>query len=492
IESVASSNFEIKKRKLDFIQSDSSSESSCITPTPIILDTYHVAEQENLEENYDVVLNDIDLNALMALNKEVAHETEKEDTTSPAVHLFSENSDIKDNYVYKILINSVEGKNILAQYKRVGLDNNARLKVAYMIIVSEFGCDTHKIIDTKRFHFLANEIEKLFPGELKDTYYIPSYTPKGGKTVQARGKLIDKYNTIARSLRENGIRSLRPGKSINTIPPKQNLPATDFLLESEKHLTIENCLEFLSTRLSPWDQIERYWKHTSHVRLNKLQLGTTLGSDDTLNSTAASQEEGGEKEEQPHALKVCNYFQIYKCLKQPLGYTLLEYDFSVLHPEASMRMVTHWNEFRKKVKIELEKFGEHHKDTDAEILCGLPSLFSVVPIKVPKGNWRPNRAEIRQGFLLHLQTITDLEKITKSWKKDLVKKGLALQPFPFVVGDDLSSVTSNYVYIDGEIILLESPTRAVEKSSSFIMLCIANILHKANGYGLCCKKHFLT
>ncbi|XP_071573010.1 uncharacterized protein [Temnothorax nylanderi] len=346
-----------------------------------------------------------------------------------------------------------------------------------------------QLIDTKRFHFLANEIEKLFPGELKDTYYIPSYTPKGGKTVQARGKLIDKYNTIARSIRENGIRSIRPGKS-NTIPPKQNLPATNFpLLESEKHLTIENCLEFLSTRLSPWDQIERYWKHTSHVRLNKLQLGTTLSSDDTLNSTAASQEEGGEKEEQPHALKVCNYFQIYKCLKQPLGYTLLEYDFSVLHPEASMRMVTHWNEFRKKVKIELEKIGERmysgikilyhiiiiaiiisvldHKNTDAEILCGLPSLFSVVPVKVPKGNWRPNRAEIRQGFLLHLQTITDLEKITKSWKKDLVKKGLALQPFPFVVEDDLSSVTSNYVYIDGEIILLESPTRAVEVAFKF-------------------------
>jgi len=41
--------------------------------------------------------------------------------------------------------------------------------------------------------------------------------------------------------------------------------------------------------------------------------------------------------------------------------------------------------------------------TDIEILYGLPNLFSVVPVKVPKGNWRPNRAQIRQGFLLHLQ-----------------------------------------------------------------------------------------
>lgn len=48
-----------------------------------------------------------------------------------------------------------------------------------------------------------------------------------------------------------------------------------------------------------------------------------------------------------------------------------------------------------------------------------------------------------------------------------MKKGLALQPFPFVVGEDLSSVTSSYVYIDGEIILFESPTRALEVAFMF-------------------------
>jgi len=96
-----------------------------------------------------------------------------------------------------------------------------------------------------------------------------------------------------------------------------------------------------------------------------------------------------------------------------------------------MRMVTHWNEFRTKVKNALEKANErmyfklkilllyyyyyHYHcyttavisvvdcSTDIEILYGLPSLFSVVSVKVPKGNWRPNRAQIRQGFLLHLQ-----------------------------------------------------------------------------------------
>lgn len=46
-----------------------------------------------------------------------------------------------------------------------------------------------------------------------------------------------------------------------------------------------------------------------------------------------------------------------------------------------------------------------------------------------------------------------------------MKKGLTLQRFLFVIGDNLSSVTSSYVYID--IILLESPTRAVEVAFKF-------------------------
>jgi len=60
-----------------------------------------------------------------------------------------------------------------------------------------------------------------------------------------------------------------------------------------------------------------------------------------------------------------------------------------------------------------------------------------------------------------------LEKIINSWKKELLKKGLTLQPFPFIVGNDLSSITSSYVYIDDETILLESLTRAVEIAFKF-------------------------
>jgi len=59
-----------------------------------------------------------------------------------------------------------------------------------------------------------------------------------------------------------------------------------------------------------------------------------------------------------------------------------------------------------------------------------------------------------------------LEKIINSWKKELLKKGLTLQPFPFIVGNDISSITSSYVYIDGETILLE-PTRTVEIAFKF-------------------------
>jgi len=78
----------------------------------------------------------------------------------------------------------------------------------------------------------------------------------------------------------------------------------------------------LTTRLSPWDQIERYWKHTSHIRLNKLR--STSNSDDTLKSITSQKDKDTEKE-QYHTLKVYNYFNTYKCLKQPLGYTLVSF-----------------------------------------------------------------------------------------------------------------------------------------------------------------------
>jgi len=53
--------------------------------------------------------------------------------------------------------------------------------------------------------------------------------------VQARRKLVDKYNTIARSLRENSLRSIRPaGKSIAILPTKDLSPSIYPLLGNLK------------------------------------------------------------------------------------------------------------------------------------------------------------------------------------------------------------------------------------------------------------------
>ncbi|XP_011883869.1 PREDICTED: uncharacterized protein LOC105571010 [Vollenhovia emeryi] len=130
---------DLKKRRIDSTQSDCSGEPFV---SPLVLDLQ--VDTDN-EQQTTAILNDIKISSTISLNEEIISLTEKETITLPAVPSFLENSDLKDNYVWKILIKSVEGKSVLAQYERTGLDNSARLKLANVVVVSEFGCDTQKV-----------------------------------------------------------------------------------------------------------------------------------------------------------------------------------------------------------------------------------------------------------------------------------------------------------------------------------------------------------
>ncbi|KMQ85978.1 hypothetical protein RF55_15188 [Lasius niger] len=106
---------------------------------------------------------------------------------------------------------------------------------------------------------------------------------------------------------------------------------------------------------------------------------------------------------------------------------MLEHDFEVLFKGAENRMLTHWPQFSAKVKRELINIGvrEENIDCEAALLFNYPKLFSVVPVKVPKRKpWRASRAEIQEGFLVHLKVIGDLEKQFEGMKKTVKKRSL--------------------------------------------------------------------
>lgn len=58
-----------------------------------------------------------------------------------------------------------------------------------------------KKISTSKLISLSQEIIDIFPGENKQTYYIP-YRKENGKVTPTRGKLWDKYCNLRRELRK--------------------------------------------------------------------------------------------------------------------------------------------------------------------------------------------------------------------------------------------------------------------------------------------------
>lgn len=57
----------------------------------------------------------------------------------------------------------------------------------------------------------------------QSTYYVPAFTPRGGRTVAAKGKLYDKYTSLNKELREANLRRKRPAQS-EDIEPHNLLP----------------------------------------------------------------------------------------------------------------------------------------------------------------------------------------------------------------------------------------------------------------------------
>lgn len=78
--------------------------------------------------------------------------------------------------------------------------------------------------------------------------------------------------------------------------------------------------------------------------------------------------------------------------------------FELLYKNAANRLTGCWDEFSEILKRELNKEKIVCGDSDTELLYAFPSLFPIIPVKVPERRpWRASRAEIQEGFLVHLK-----------------------------------------------------------------------------------------
>lgn len=67
---------------------------------------------------------------------------------------------------------------------------------------------------------------------------------------------------------------------------------------------------------------------------------------------------------------------------------------------------------------------------------------------VSKTHWKPSVAEAREGLFFHVKTPGDIEKSKKEQIDRKYSKGLTVQPYLIILGQNLSNVSKSYVVLN--------------------------------------------
>lgn len=113
----------------------------------------------------------------------------------------------------------------------------------------------------------AQEIVKVFPGEITETYYIPYSSGKTGLRHPARGKLWSRYVNVRAALRLVNQNVLSADLD-SSCSYKQN---------SEVNEGTESELTFLKSAIEPYVRVLQAWESTFTIR-QSLYKNATLGN----------------------------------------------------------------------------------------------------------------------------------------------------------------------------------------------------------------------
>ncbi|XP_071574677.1 uncharacterized protein [Temnothorax nylanderi] len=371
----------------------------------------------------------------------------------------------KKSRLYSLLMSKVSGRTIISSYEAGGLNESSRRKLAALVIEDELGGDIHMKIKTQRFLALRDEIVSIFPEESKEVYYVP-YEKINGVNYLARGKLLDKYYNLVKTLKRSGVNR---GSCSSENNPANEQDVSEITTE-----IISKSLRWLAVCVEPWQMVEHHWALTSKHRMKELQAAVPTNSDlsKTRKGAKRSRQDAVElkrnlklAEEQ----RVSNYMTQYLALSQPLGYTLLETDFNLQYTDAANRLIDLWPEFKVKlVRLLISSRSAEDEEeiegaSDATILMNFAQVISpknIIEDGFPL--WRPTREEIQEGFLVHVHTAGDIKPVLSRLRDKALAREDTVQPYPIIVGPSLDRITDSYLVLDSKLYSVESPLRAVD------------------------------
>jgi len=104
----------------------------------------------------------------------------------------------------------------------------------------------------------------------------------------------------------------------------------------------------------------------------------------------------------------------------------------------------------------------------------LPFLVSPITKKRKKGNvaWRPSKLEMKDGFITHIKSHTELQDTVSRRKEKYSKLGVTLQPLIIIVGPNCNEISQYFILVDDTYYVLNSILTAVD--------CCFKIIHALN------------
>lgn len=110
-----------------------------------------------------------------------------------------------------------------------------------------------------KFNAAAEEIISLFPGEMKETYFMPYASPKTGLRRPARGKLWSRYVNVKAALRI-------ANQNIMESPESESCDSVQAISED-----IESEILFLKSATEPYPRVLSAWESTFNVRRRRFK-----------------------------------------------------------------------------------------------------------------------------------------------------------------------------------------------------------------------------
>ncbi|XP_050062912.1 uncharacterized protein LOC114119410 [Aphis gossypii] len=289
-------------------------------------------------------------------------------------------------------------------------------------------------------------------------YFIPAKA-EGPNQTHAKGKLVERWKNVSRRLRSVGAIDLNRKKSDSLRNTESNITFSDDIQEAKEWLKNEGCSAL-------FEDIKVKWILTHEIR----------------------------KTEFPD-LKLRNLndlFESWIVLKSPRGHELISEDFFLDYPSQKTLFpdwkayLTKWtkvsniliNVRRSSIKDKhakglLSKLDSVHiyEDNNTADVIKILLIPYLTPTKTiikkcdvsgVKKNWKPSLEESARSFVTVVPNISEIESDIIQRRNKYCQFGCTIQPFVYLVGEDLSSISQSYVRVDNQLWTFNSPLEALD------------------------------